>query len=168
MYNIFHISPLRKITHIYIYIYSNIHAIFSKCSICMPSPSKKVSSVNYQLWYKMAAVWWISNGWKSALLKMPDYLIVTERCHIASWTLGDIGLGNDLCPTAPNHYLNQCWLVMSRVLPHSPKGNSNGNMQEVITATHLKIILLRSKPAAPGDNVLSIFISNCEIWHPLV
>ena len=31
------------------------------------------------------------------------------------------------CLTAPSHYLNQYWLVISRALCHSPKGNSNGH-----------------------------------------
>ena len=27
------------------------------------------------------------------------------------------------CPTTPSHYLNQCWLIISKVLWHSSEGN---------------------------------------------
>ena len=35
------------------------------------------------------------------------------------------------CLTAPSHYLNQCWLIISEVLWHSPKGNFKGNAQNI-------------------------------------
>ena len=30
----------------------------------------------------------------------------------------------------PNHYLNQCWLVIGEVLRHSPQGSFTGNAQD--------------------------------------
>ena len=34
------------------------------------------------------------------------------------------------CPTAPSHYLNQCWLIICEVLHHSPEVSSAGNAHE--------------------------------------
>ena len=34
------------------------------------------------------------------------------------------------CLTAPSHYLNQCWLIISEVLWHSFQGNFTGNAQD--------------------------------------
>ena len=35
------------------------------------------------------------------------------------------------CLTAPCHYLNQCWLIISEVMWHSPEGNSTVNAQDI-------------------------------------
>ena len=35
------------------------------------------------------------------------------------------------CLTAPSRYLNQCWLIISEVLRHSPEGNNTGNAQDI-------------------------------------
>ena len=34
------------------------------------------------------------------------------------------------CLTAPRHYLNQCWLIIRKVLWHSHKGNFKGNPRD--------------------------------------
>ena len=34
------------------------------------------------------------------------------------------------CLTAPSHYLNQCWLIISEVLWHLPENNFTGNVQD--------------------------------------
>ena len=36
------------------------------------------------------------------------------------------------CITAPSHYLNQCWLIISEVLCHSPEGIYTGNGHTII------------------------------------
>ena len=35
------------------------------------------------------------------------------------------------CITAPSHYLNRCWLIITEVLWHSPEGNYTGNAQGI-------------------------------------
>ena len=35
------------------------------------------------------------------------------------------------CLTAPSHYLNQCWLIISKMLRHSPEGNFAGNAPNI-------------------------------------
>ena len=35
------------------------------------------------------------------------------------------------CLTAPSHYLNQCWLITSEVLLHSPEGSFTGNTEDI-------------------------------------
>ena len=45
---------------------------------------------------------------------------------MASWALVNIGLGKDLLPA-----MNQCWLIISDVLWHSPEGNFAENAQDI-------------------------------------
>ena len=62
------------------------------------------------------------------------------------------------CLTAPGHYLNQCWLIISEVLWHLPEGNSTTythdiNLQdEFENHTFLKLL-----PQLPGANELTKF-----------
>ena len=50
------------------------------------------------------------------------------------------------CLTAPSHNLNQCWLLISGVLWHSPEGNFTSMAQATIMYNNLKIILLKLLP----------------------
>ena len=59
----------------------------------------------------------------------------------------------DCCLTAASNSLNQCWLTISRVLHHLPKGGSNGNVQE---------------NPVPGTNELSSFLRMLDIKHATV
>ena len=44
-------------------------------------------------------------------------------CHWRSWsTLVKLHV-MACCLMAPSHYLNQCWLIISEILRHSPEGN---------------------------------------------
>ena len=53
------------------------------------------------------------------------------------WANDAIDLGQHLaqvmacCLTAPSHYPNQCWLIISEVLWHSPDGNFTENAQHI-------------------------------------
>ena len=57
----------------------------------------------------------------------------------------DLDLGSALTPvlacclTAPSHYLNQCWLIISEVLWHSPEANFTGNCLKFWEDTEHKI-----------------------------
>ena len=53
------------------------------------------------------------------------------------------------CLTAPSHYLNQCWLIISKVLWHSSEG-----IIMRISKTRLKIPFLELHPDLPGANKL--------------
>ena len=46
------------------------------------------------------------------------------RWHSSGWTLA---LVMAWCLTAPSHYLNQCWLIISKVLWYSPEGKVTKN-----------------------------------------
>ena len=59
------------------------------------------------------------------------------------------------CPMAPHHYLNQCRLVISGVLRHSPKFSSTGNPHESGHCNHLKFTHFKSKQHPPEDSDLS-------------
>ena len=57
------------------------------------------------------------------------------------------------CLTVPNHYLNQCWLILTEVLWHTHEGNVTGNVQEIFQS--LKITNLRLQPHLPVANELT-------------
>ena len=60
------------------------------------------------------------------------------------------------CLTAPNHYLKQCWLLISKVLWHSPENNFAMNAQAaMLLFLSLKIILIKSLPHIPSANELT-------------
>ena len=57
------------------------------------------------------------------------------------------------CCQPTSHYPNQCLPIMSRILCHSPKGNSTANANESNQYnTNLKITDLKSKPHLPEGN----------------
>ena len=59
------------------------------------------------------------------------------------------------CLMAPSHYLDQCGLIICRVLWHSAKGTSALDiLMKIITTRHLKIAQLRSKPYLLESNEL--------------
>ena len=57
------------------------------------------------------------------------------------------------CLTVPSHYLNQCWLLISEVLWHSPKSKWVSKLLFCIMS--LKIILLKLLPQLPEVNDLT-------------
>ena len=57
------------------------------------------------------------------------------------------------CLTAPSHYLNQCWLIISKVLWHSTDGIIIRRFED-ISKTRAKISLLKLHPDLPGANEL--------------
>ena len=54
------------------------------------------------------------------------------------------------CLTAPSHYLNQCWLIISEVQWHSYQGNF---IRPLITKIRLKITFLKFHSNLSGANV---------------
>ena len=42
------------------------------------------------------------------------------------------------CLTAPSHYLNQCWLIITKVLQHLPEGNFVGNAPDIYHWYHFE------------------------------
>ena len=63
------------------------------------------------------------------------------------------------CLTAPSHYLNQCWLIISKVQWHSSEVVSP---QPSVTKVSLKITYLRFQSNLPGANEL---IHEMKIWY---
>ena len=47
------------------------------------------------------------------------------------------------CLTAPSHYLNQCWLLISEVLWHSSESNSTARAQAIILHNELESYILK-------------------------
>ena len=56
------------------------------------------------------------------------------------------------CLTAPSHYLNQCWLIFSKVQWHSVEGNLTRDSSPSITKISLKITCLKFYSNLPGAN----------------
>ena len=71
----------------------------------------------------------------SLAIEYLSYHVSVRKCNVmfnALWPIDPIWrqkTGSTLvqvmarCLTAPNHYLNQCWLIIGKVLWHSSKGN---------------------------------------------
>ena len=75
------------------------------------------------------------------------------------------------CLTAPSHYLNQCWLIISAVLWRSPESNFTASVPAIILYMSLKIILLKLLPHLPGANELKELYKleikiTPHIYHP--
>ena len=62
------------------------------------------------------------------------------------------------CLTAPSHYLNQCWLIISKVQWHSSECNFTRDAS--ITKIRLKITYLKFHWNSPGANELMCWSSN--------
>ena len=50
---------------------------------------------------------------------------------------------------APSHYLNQCWLIISEVLWHSPEGNFIGNYQDIYSRYEFENYLFTITATSP-------------------
>ena len=59
------------------------------------------------------------------------------------------------CLTAPSHYLNQCWLINSKVQWHSSEDNFTKDASGTITEISFKIPYLKFRSNLPGANELS-------------
>ena len=58
------------------------------------------------------------------------------------------------CLGAPSHYLNQCWLIISEVLWHSPRANFTGNAQAIYPWYKFENYLFKITAAFPRDQWL--------------
>ena len=54
-------------------------------------------------------------------------LIVASRRHITTVIWVNFGSGDGLLPNGTKPLLNLCWLIISQVFRHSPKGNFLGD-----------------------------------------
>ena len=73
------------------------------------------------------------------------------------------------CLTAPSHHLNQCWLIITEVLKHSPESNFTVSAHAIILSVMgLKIINSKLLPHPSGANELSFPCWLCNSTHSLV
>ena len=63
------------------------------------------------------------------------------------------------CLTAPSHYLNQCWLIISKALWHSSEGNFTGDDSAINTKICLKITNLKLNQKLLGANELKLGVN---------
>ena len=64
------------------------------------------------------------------------------------------------CLTAPSHYLNQCWVIISQVWWHSLRVISQEMLQISITDITLKMTNLNLEQHPPGANELTCYVLN--------
>ena len=69
------------------------------------------------------------------------------------------------CLTAPSHYLNQCWLNISKVWWHSLWALSQEIHQPLITKISLKIMYIKFNVNIPGANELNYMPILCFKKH---
>ena len=60
------------------------------------------------------------------------------------------------CLTAPSHYLNQCWLIITKVQGYLAEGNFPRDTLSSITTIGLKINYLKFHIHLPGTNELKL------------
>ena len=63
------------------------------------------------------------------------------------------------CLMAPSHYLNQCWLIISKALWHSSEGNFTGDDSAINTKICLKITNLKLNQKLLGANELKLGVN---------
>ena len=76
--------------------------------------------------------------------------------HISGTTLAQVMA---CCLTVSSHYLNQYWLLISKVIWHSPESSFTTSLQTALLYNefgNLEIILLKLQPHLPGANELSL------------
>ena len=88
----------------------HLRAISQKC------PSHAFSDHTFQIIITSPRGQWVNK------LRPSD----TRWWHKSESTLAQIMA---CCLASSSHYLNQCWLIMSKVLGHFPEGNFTGNVQ---------------------------------------
>ena len=62
------------------------------------------------------------------------------------------------CPTAPSHYLNQCWLIIREVPWHSSGCIIIRRSEEDNQYNKIQIAVLKWHPGLPGDNELMVHL----------
>ena len=91
------------------------------------------------------------------LVRKPSlYLLIVVCIATKMWV--NIGSGYDLLldGTKPLPYLNQCWLIVSEILWHSPEGNLRGMLKISILDISLKTTKSKLQPHLPGAKMLKL------------
>ena len=82
------------------------------------------------------STWWVNSLWPSNAIRRQGTESILAQVMAC-------------CPTAPSHYLNQCWLIISKFQWHSSGGAlSWEDLKISISKTRLKIPYLESHPGA--------------------
>ena len=76
-------------------------------------------------WETILFIWWYRSGWT---------FVLVMACGL----------------TAPSHYLNQCWVIVSGVHWHSPKNNSSMNVQATILYNRFENYIFKIASISPG------------------
>ena len=66
------------------------------------------------------------------------------------------------CLTAPSHYLNQCWLIISKVQWHSSECTSTRDASAISHRNYLENYLLNFCSNLPGANELMQWVPGCS------
>ena len=67
------------------------------------------------------------------------------------------------CLTAPSHYVNQCWFIITKVQWHSAKGNFPRDTPSITTIS-LQITYLKFHAHLPGTNELIVLLQSMGVF----
>ena len=87
-------------------------------------PARIINNIHYKIWDEMTYPFLNFNTATAEVWKWTSNLIL--RPSEAIWRHGSGSTWAQVmacCLTAPSHYLNQCWLIISKVKWHSSEGN---------------------------------------------
>ena len=149
------------------------------CQLFDIKPSSEPMLACFQLdhsenWKKSTTVFIQENWFENFFCKLTA-ILSSSHCvnslwpsdtiwHQRSWSTLDQVMA--CCLTAPSHYLNQCWLLISVFLWHSPESNfAVFKLLQCIMI--LKIILLKLLPHLPGASELTNPF-RCMVHHVTV
>ena len=74
--------------------------------------------------------YWVNCGPSDAIWRQRSESTMVHIDQVMAW-----------CLTAPSHYLQQCWLIITEVLWSSPEGNFTGKVQGIYLRPELKFEL---------------------------
>ena len=125
------------------------------CCLAAPGYHEGAALVTPPLDYCMVPTVWLPVEWQIASITTNRHLptIILTHCGLVT-PYGDIDLDQHWL-TAPSHYLNQCWVIISAVQWYSSGAISQEITQLSITEMYLKITYLKFRSKLPGPNVLT-------------
>ena len=115
---------------------------------------KLFGKVQYKILFISSRGKWVDSLWPSD----------SKWRHISGSTLAQVMA---CCLPAPNHYLNQCWLIFSKVPWHSSEGIIIKDLKTPISKSKLKFSFLKLHPDLPGSNELTgthLFLYTKQTW----
>ena len=125
---------------------------------CQMDPSEQTTvkfSSKFQIFHLRKCIW-IYRLWNGGHFVQGRWVNLLWPSEAAWWQRSGSTLAQVMacCLTAPSHYLNQCWLIISEVHIHI-RAISQEMFQPSITKIRLQITYLKFHSNFPGANELN-------------